>query len=281
MWSSARFTGPSRKPPALVRRGATLLLAVTFFSLAVEAQPSNAVPVRADQGARVNQVSFKGDGKTIQVEIQTSKPIVPESQSLASPDRIIVDFPGAMPAEQLRSVKLNYGPLKAIRTGLFSANPPITRIVLDLDGPQSYQIVTSENTVTLKFRLPSIPGRTSTAAASTEHAPSANGNMVSGTLPTPPPAPPAPPVTVSFQQGLLRIHASRATLAEVLFEVQKQTGAEIPIPSGAEQEIVAADLGPAAPRDVLAALLTGSRYNFVFIDNERDHSLQKAILSLR
>jgi AMIN domain-containing protein len=281
MRSSARRAGLFAKSLPLPRLGEVLFLATLFFALALQAQPSRTLPARDDPGARVNQVAFKGDGQTMQVEIQTSMPILPQSQSLASPDRIVVDFPGAVPAAQLRSMQLNYGPLKAIRTGLFSANPPITRVVLDLAGPQPYQIVTSESTVTLKFRLPSIAGQSSTARTSSDGVASAEDNAVSGTAPTIPIVPPAPAFSVSFQQGLLQIHAQRATLAEVLFEVQKKTGAEIPIPSGAEQEMVAADLGPASPRDVLAALLTGSRYNFVFIDNERDHSLQKAILSLR
>ena len=280
MRSFARCTGLS-STQLWARRAATLLFIALLFSVVLEGQPSRAVPPRGDQGARVNQVSFKGDGQSMQVEIQTSTPIVPQSQSLASPDRIIVDFPGALPAAQLHSMQLNYGPLKAVRTGLFSANPAITRVVLDLEAPQPYQIVASENTVTLKFKLPSIAGQVSNAKPSTDGAGSAGGSAVSGTASATPPVPAPPPVRVSFQQGLLQIHAQRATLAEVLFEVQKKTGAEIPIPSGAEQEIVVADLGPASPRDVLAALLAGSRYNFVFIDNERDHSLQKAILSLR
>ncbi len=279
MRSFARI-GLSSKQPWLARREVALLFVGLLLCVVLEAQPSQTVPAH-EQGARVKQVSFKGDGQSMQVEIQTSTPIVPESQSLASPDRIVVDFPGALPAEQLRSMQLNYGPLKAIRTGLFSANPPITRVVLDLESSQPYQIVTSETTVTLKFRLPSVAGAASSANPSTEGTGSAGGTAVSGAVSVTPPVPAPPPVSVSFQQGLLQIHAKRATLAEVLFEVQQKTGAEIPIPSGAEQEIVAADLGPASPRDVLAALLAGSRYNFVFVDNERDHSLQKAILSLR
>jgi len=279
MWSSARVNGPCRERLALARRGAILLLALPLCASTVAAQSSKAVLVRVAQSARVNQVSFRGDHGTMEVEIQTSTAITPQSQSLASPDRIVVDFPGAFPAEQLRSMKLNYGPLKAIRAGLFSANPPITRVVLDLDGPQSYQVVASDNKVTLKFRLPPATGQT--PAAPVGNLQSDRAEPDPGAAPQTPVAPPAPPVTVSFQQGQLQIHAQRATLAQVLFEVQKQTGAEIPIPAGAEQEMVAADLGPAPPRDVLTALLTGSRYNFVFVDNERDHSLQKAILSLR
>jgi hypothetical protein len=84
---------------------------------------------------------------------------------------------------------------------------------------------------------------------------------------------------VSFVNGLLSIHAEKATLAQVLFEVQRQTRADIAIPAGAEQEQVAADLGPAPARDVLAALLNGSHYNFIFVGNEL--SLDQVILTLR
>jgi hypothetical protein len=91
--------------------------------------------------------------------------------------------------------------------------------------------------------------------------------------------PPKLPLTVSFQNGMLRIHAEKATLAQVLFEVQRQTQAEIAIPAGAEQEQVAADLGPAPARDVLASLLNGSTYNFIFVGNEL--SLERVILSRR
>src|SRR5208283_425511 len=91
--------------------------------------------------------------------------------------------------------------------------------------------------------------------------------------------PPAPRVRVSYDGGMLRIRAERATLAEVLFEVQRQTQAEIAIPAGAEQEQVAADLGPAPARDVLGSLLNGSAYNFIFVGSEL--SLERVILSRR
>jgi hypothetical protein len=88
-----------------------------------------------------------------------------------------------------------------------------------------------------------------------------------------------PFVSVTFVNGMLRIHAEKASLAEVLFEVHRQTQAEIAIPAGAEREQVLADLGPAPARDVLAALLNGSRYNFIFVGNEL--KLEQVILTLR
>jgi hypothetical protein len=86
-------------------------------------------------------------------------------------------------------------------------------------------------------------------------------------------------VTVTYANGMLRIRAEKATLSQVLFEVQRQTQAEIAIPAGAEQEQVIADLGPAPARDVLSSLLNGTSYNFIFVGNEL--SLERVILTRR
>jgi hypothetical protein len=77
---------------------------------------------------------------------------------------------------------------------------------------------------------------------------------------------------------MLSIHAEKATLAEVLFEVQRQTQAEIAIPAGAEQEGVVADIGPAPAREALAELLNGSKYNFIFVGDGA--ALERVILTL-
>ena len=65
---------------------------------------------------------------------------------------------------------------------------------------------------------------------------------------------PATPAKVSYQGGLLAISAHNSTLSEILRDVRKLTGASIDIPPGASGERVVADLGPGAPRDVLAAI---------------------------
>jgi AMIN domain len=226
-----------------------------------------AAPMSAQTPARVQHVAVFGSGAAIEVEIQASGTVVPQSQMIAGPDRIIVDFPGALPAAELRNMQVNRGALKAIRAGLFASNPPVTRVVLDLAEPQAYQIFSVRNMVMLKVGpvKPSEPKLTDASLTS-----------VSSEAP-----PPKPPVDVTFQDGLLRIHTERATLAQVLFEVQRQTGAEIGIPAGAESEEIAVELGPAPAREVLAALLNGSRYNFIFVGNNRGRTLQKAILSVR
>jgi hypothetical protein len=228
------------------------------------------LPVSAQSPARVQHVAVFGSGSAIEVEIQSSGTVAPQSQMIAGPDRIVVDFPGTLPAAELRNMKVNRGALKTIRAGLFSTNPPVTRVVLDLAEPQAYQIFSVRNVVMLKVGPVKSAGAKITDAA-----------LTSVSSETSPASPPKPPVDVTFQNGLLRIHTERATLSQVLFEVQRQTGAEIAIPAGAEGEEIAVELGPAPAREVLAALLNGSRYNFIFVGNNRGRTLQKAILSVR
>ena len=219
---------------------------------------------------RVQHVAVLGSGQAIEVEIQSSAAVVPLSQMIAGPDRIVVDFPGTLPAATLRTLNVNRGALKSIRSGLFSSNPPVTRVVLDLTEPQSYQVFSVRNVVMLKV------GPVKTAESSV-----ANGSLVLVSNQALPAAAPKPAMEVTFENGLLRIHTERSTLAQVLFEVQRQTGAEIAIPAGSESEEIAVELGPAPAREVLAALLNGSRYNFIFVGNTRGRTLQKAILSVR
>jgi hypothetical protein len=351
------------------------------------------------------------------VEIQTSGArVAPDTQVITGPDRIVVDFPGALPAAALHALTVNQGALKAIRTGLFFNDPPITRVVLDLAEPQSYQISTTGNGIVIKLnsakvnqaklnpakpdsatlnpvksssvkadsnkpnpvkaspvklnsvksnpanaaklnsatlsldmggpgitieRYPVAPGARTTVstpapaaelgatfsltpkpanavpanavptnavptnAVPTNASPTsalpvvaanAGGSVaaanappvVSAAIATPAPllqpiadeqAPPQPAVSVTFANGMLSIHAVKATLAQVLFEVQRQTQADIAIPAGAEQEEVIADLGPASARDVLGALLNGSTYNFIFVGSEA--RLERVILTQR
>lgn len=270
------------------------------------------------QHALVQHVLVRGSRETIEVEIQTSGgPVSPDTQAITGPDRIVVDFPGALPAVELRPLTVNRGALKGIRSGLFFNNPPITRIVLDLTEPQSYRISTVQNAIVVTLgpapaageqvadaapvagsRLrdaslasgPEVPAhRLSNASVSAGTVPSAgvsNAKISNASLQRlapaaafVPPQPAKPALNVTYENGMLRIRAERATLSQVLYEVHVHTQAEIPIPAGAEQEEVIADLGPAPARDVLAALLNGSSYNFIFVGNEL--SLERVILTRR
>lgn len=94
---------------------------------------------------------------------------------------------------------------------------------------------------------------------------------------------PAAPAQVSYQGGLLTISAQNSSLAEILRGVRKLTGASIEIPQGSgANERVVVNLGPGAPRDVLAALLNGSAFNYVMLGSSSDPTaLSSVILTAR
>ncbi len=295
---------------------AALLSVPNSAQTSAPASAQNSSAKSAPKRARVEHVVVRGSGAAMEVEIQTSgAPVAPDTQAITGPDRIVVDFPGALPSAELHALKVNRGALKGIRSGLFFDNPPITRVVLDLVEPQSYRISTTQNAIVVKLgpvKLgpvtapgalpPAVPHAPATKlqnaslaagtlaertnAAGTKVAAASVSPVVSNTTALPPPAepppaaaPPKPPVTVTLENGMLRIRAEKATFAQVLSEVQRQTQAEIAIPAGAEQEEVDADLGPAPVLEVLASLLNGSPYNFILVGNEL--SIDRVILTRR
>ncbi len=104
---------------------------------------------------------------------------------------------------------------------------------------------------------------------------------------TPPPSSSAPaeteatPPRVTFHDGLLGIQAENSTLGDVLKAVQSATGASIDSP-GFASERVYVQLGPGEPRDILAALLNGSRYNYIMIGSpQQPNSVARIMLTVR
>src|SRR5258708_18567385 len=77
----------------------------------------------------------------LQLQIQTSPSAVPQAQMISGPDRLVIDIPNTIPAATLRGIAVNRAEVKGVRVSLFSAAPPVTRIVVDLNSPQSYRIV--------------------------------------------------------------------------------------------------------------------------------------------
>ena len=222
---------------------------------------------------------LRGRGQ-VEIEIEASDRIVPHTNVLTGPDRLIVDFVGAVPGAQLRNQTVSRAEVKSLRVGLFSSNPPVTRIVVDLNGPQPYQVFPSGRTVIVKIggADANIAGRSASAPVLVNSNYPTTGAHLS--VPIEPPA--RPTLQVSFRRGLLSISSHKANLSEVLFAIHQQTGAEIAIPAGAEQEQVVAEIGPAPAPEVLSQLLNGSKFNFLILSSTSDpHSLDRVILSSR
>jgi hypothetical protein len=242
----------------------------------------------AAQNASIRRVHVLNAKDAVEIEVEASDHLLPQTQVLTGPDRLVVDFPNATPGAQLRSQSVNRGEVKSLRVGLFQSNPPITRLVLDLNSPQSYQVFPNGRTVIIK-----VTGAAEEADGAIDDFPPVtrpglvNTSFPAASLPARPLALQTGPATrpsldVSFRNGLLAIRANRASLSEVLFAVHQRTGAEVAIAAGAEQEQVVADIGPAPAPEVLAQLLNGSKFNFLILSSANDpRALQRVILSPR
>src|SRR5208283_339308 len=130
---------------------------------------------------------------------------------------------------------------------------------------------------------PSVPAKAVPQQKAHPHRKKAAPDPPLAQAPTPPPtleqSPPTPP-QVTYNNGQLTIVAQNATLSQVLRSVQSLTGASIEMPSGAASERVVGQLGPGLPRDVLNALLNGSKFNYIILSVAGDPAaVQKVILT--
>jgi len=269
----------------------SLLAFAMFLGLAgsqrVWAQGAGAAPVH---GLTVRSVAVGGAVSQPEIEVKTSGPVTPATQAVTGPDRIVIDFPGALPARTLRALSVHHGSLRGIRTGLFQSQPPITRVVLDVDGPTDYQVTPVGNSIVIRLGKPGPPTRNPVAQAeasvrqanfsgsgTTTLVPVATDARTPGSATSAatvalnaPVIPPPPRLEVAVRGNSLSIRTEGATLSEVLYEVHRKTGADIAIPAGAERERVVVRLGPAPGKEVISSLLNGSRFNYILVGSDRD-----------
>src|SRR5580698_2163620 len=69
---------------------------------------------------RVQVLPSKGQ---VEIEIEATDRLVPRTNVITGPDRLVIDFVNALPSPQLRNQTVNRGAVKGLRVGLFSANP--------------------------------------------------------------------------------------------------------------------------------------------------------------
>ena len=80
---------------------------------------------------------------------------------------------------------------------------------------------------------------------------------------------PVRPPRVTYNNGLLTIVADNSTLADVLSEVRRRTGAAIEAPASAAGERVVISIGPAPANNVLTTLLNGSRFDYIILGSQQ------------
>ncbi|MGA8309153.1 MAG: AMIN domain-containing protein [Terriglobales bacterium] len=260
---------PSFSPKTSILQALILQILILALALAGGSSSVLAAPeVAVKTVARVSKVTVTPSNAGIEVEIATSQSVAMRSQVTTNPDRLVLDFPDALPAPDLHNQAINRGEVIGVRIGLFSQNPPVTRVVIDLKSPQPYRIFPGGKTVIVKLmtgqqQASAVPGAAHIDPVSFTPAPSAK---------------PASQLEVVSRNGQLSIRAEGVSLAQVLNEVRRKIGADIPIPLGAAQEQVVANIAMMPVRETLTTLLNGSRFNFILVGSDNDPAKLKSVI---
>jgi TPR repeat protein len=98
----------------------------------------------------IYKINVATDERGLSIEILANSAIVPDTERLEHPDRLVFDFAGFSLQGPPQHIPVNKGPVSAVRASLFQASPPLTRIVIDLKEPTSVELQPFENRVVIR-----------------------------------------------------------------------------------------------------------------------------------
>jgi len=94
--------------------------------------------------------------------------------------------------------------------------------------------------------------------------------------------PPPNPAQVTYTNGMLTVQAINSTLGGLLAAIRNKTGIQFEGLEGAANDRVAISMGPASEGEVLAAILGGSRFDYVVLDRaDSPGTVQRVLLTPR
>jgi AMIN domain len=109
------------------------------------AQEPQAVP------AEVTRVSVSPQqGTEIRIALSLSTPLSGAEVVATYPDSLILDVPGAVYHGLPRRISVNAAGVKAVRVWMQSEDPPLTRIVVEIDENEEYLVSSDKNGIVLR-----------------------------------------------------------------------------------------------------------------------------------
>src|SRR5256712_3343965 len=100
--------------------------------------------------AAIEQVQVIGAGQQVQVRVEGTGHLWYVPSGLSHPDRLVVDFRGALLRMEQKVIPSDCPPVRRVRVGQFKVH--VARVVIDLDAQVPYSISANENVVTVVLR---------------------------------------------------------------------------------------------------------------------------------
>jgi hypothetical protein len=220
----------------------------------------------------LNRIRISSTADSLSIRLDFDNPAVP--QTTRQDHRLVLDFANTSFSplwSQPATLRVNSSAIKTLRVGALK-NPPVLRIVLDQNNETPPEISSEGGSLVLQFR-----GGNAVSASASPSTPQPTPSPASSP-PTSLGISPKPPM-VMYKSGLLFVDADNSTLADILSEIAKETGAIIDVPrTDGLQDYVVLKVGPARPVYVIYTLLQGSSYQCQF-EFKKDGSIAKIIVT--
>jgi len=110
---------------------------------------------KGNKPGTVRSVTVRRDKDVIEVHIEGSKSLRASASTLSNPERIVIDLAGVA-YDRSRRLAVNAADVEGVRMALFQADPPVTRVVVDLARPHPYNLQTSGNSLTVRIETEGI-----------------------------------------------------------------------------------------------------------------------------
>lgn len=119
---------------------------------------------RVAPGTVLRNVTILRGKTSVEVHIEASGPVKPAVMLLSQPERIVVDLAGVSCGGGHHLI-VNAGDVEGVRVGLHQADPPVTRVVVDLAHRHEYRLLPAGSTVILAIDFSPQPALAAQLAA--------------------------------------------------------------------------------------------------------------------
>ncbi len=106
----------------------------------------------AGGAAEIEQLQVKRDGSDVTIQVVLTGTVKPTVETAINPDRLVLVLPGTISDAKQKHFPLDSNGVRAVRLGLNSANPPVTRVVVDLDSAHPYTLSSDGKSITLRVQ---------------------------------------------------------------------------------------------------------------------------------